>query len=152
MIDPKRLLVLVGPQHLAKGLERGFQELDTYIIGSPIQPSLAANLGGAALGMLGSLFVGSPWDEILAIMGGHMSTKLWDYVEAMIPPPAATRLRYVQGGVSAGGTQTLIPSTGAYVPRRPGLTQDIRYAPEQRVVTSPKFIPGVLRPKFQLGN
>ena len=50
MSNPKRLLVLVGPQHLAKGLERGFQELDTYIVGSPIQPSLAANLLGAAGG------------------------------------------------------------------------------------------------------
>lgn len=148
MIDPKRLLVLVGPQHLAKGIERAFQELDTYIIGSPIQPSLAANLGGATLGMLGSLFVGSPFDEVLAIMGGHMSTKLWDYIEAMIPVPAA-RLRYVQGG---GSPQTLIPSTGGFVPTRPGLTQSIRYSPEQRIVHSPKFIPGVLRPKFALGS
>jgi len=156
MINPKRLLTLVGPQHLSKGLERGIQELDTYIVGSPIQPSLAANLAGASLGMLGSLFVKAPWDEVLAVMGGHMSTKLWDYVEAMIPAPTLARLRYVQGGgspqVSAGGTQTLIPSTGAYVPRRPGLTQDIRYSPQQRIVTSPKFIPGVLRPKFQLGS
>lgn len=162
MITPKKLLVLVGPQHLAKGLERGFQELDTYIVGSPIQPSLAANLLGAAGGMLGSLFVKAPWDEVLAIMGGHMSTKLWDYLEAMmtgLPLAARARaanMRYVQGGgspqVSAAGTQTLIPSTGAYVPRRPGLTQDIRYFPQQRIVTSPKFIPGVLRPKFQLGS
>lgn len=36
-------------------------------------------------------------------------------------------------------------------PTRPGLSDVIKYSPEQRVITAPKFIPGVLKPKFSLG-
>lgn len=46
---------------------------------------------------------------------------------------------------------TLIRTTGMMVPTRPGLTERIRYAPEQRIITAPKFIPGVLRPRYGLG-
>lgn len=140
-MDPKSILIKVGPQHLAKGLERGYRELDNILVGWPIQPSLVANLGTAAVGLLGAFFAPAPLDEILAIWGGHHSTTLWDYIEAMIPPAGAR----VRTGLS------YIPSTGAFVPTRPGLGETIRYAPEQRVVTAPKFIPGVLRPKYQHG-
>lgn len=140
-MDPKTLLIKWGPQHPAKGLERGFRELDNYIVGWPVQPSLVANSAATVLGAVGALMTTGPIDEILALWAGHHSTTLWDYLEGMITPPPALR----------AGTRTLIPSTGAYVPTRPGLTQRIRYSPEQRVVTGPKFIPGVLRPKYQHG-
>ncbi len=39
---------------------------------------------------------------------------------------------------------------GGY-PVRQGLTTQVRYSPEQRILTAPKFIPGVLRPKFMHG-
>jgi len=36
-------------------------------------------------------------------------------------------------------------------PARAGLSDVIRYGPEQRIITAPKFTPGVLKPKFMLG-
>lgn len=145
MIDPKGILIKWGPQHLAKGIERGLEELDKIIVGSPVQPSLIGNLAFTGIGALGGFLAPAPYDEILAIWGGHHSTTLWDYLEAGMAPPAA-RLAMSQAGL------TYIPTTGQYVPARPGLGASIKYAPEQRVVTAPKFIPGVLRPKFQLGS
>lgn len=139
-MELKSILVKWGPQHLAKGVERGLVELDKIIVGSPIQPSLAGNLAFSALGAAGAFMAPAPWDEILAIWGGHHSTTLWDYLEGMISPAPTAR---------AG--LTYMPTTGRFVATRPGLGTAVKYAPEQRVVTSPKFIPGVLRPKYQHG-
>jgi len=139
-LDFKEVLVKVGPQHLAKGVERAFVELDKIIVGWPVAPSLIGNVGMTLAGVVGALMAPSPYDEVLAIWGGHHSTTLWDYLEAGLTPAARARL---------GGTY--IPTTGQFVPTRPGLGAAIKYAPEQRVVTAPKFVPGVLRPKYQHG-
>lgn len=135
------LVKLWGPQHVAKGIERGLIEVDKLVVGWPVQPSLLGNLGMAAVGAIGAFMTGAPIDEFLAIMGGHHSTTLWDYLEAMLAPPAVARAGY-----------TYIPTTGQFVPTRPGLATQVKYAPEQRVFTAPKFVPGVLRPKYQLGS
>jgi len=142
--DVKGLLIKWGPQHLAKGIERGLLEVDKVIVGWPVQPSLLGNIGMTVLGAVGAMMAPAPYDEILAILGGHHSTTLWDYAEKAMTPAAYAR-------VSAGAGMTYIPTTGQYVPTRPGLSAEVRYAPEQRVVTAPKFIPGVLRPKFMHG-
>ncbi|MCJ7767542.1 hypothetical protein MUP79_04050, partial [Candidatus Bathyarchaeota archaeon] len=141
----KEILIAWGPQHLAKGVERGLKEVDKVIVGWPVQPSLLGNLGLAALGAIGAFIAPKPFDEVLAIYGGHHSTTLWDYAEAAMTPAAALRMQ------SGGAGLTYIPTTGQMVPTRPGLGATVRYAPEQRVVTAPKFIPGVLRPKYQHG-
>lgn len=142
-MDIKSVLMKVGPQHLAKGIERGLVELDNVIVGWPVQPSLVGNVAMTLIGVGGALMAPAPFDEVLALLGGHHSTTLWDYIEAGLapaPPPPAVR---------AG--MTYIPTTARLVPTRPGLGARVRYAPEQRVVTAPKFIPGVLRPKYQHG-
>lgn len=143
-MDAKALLIKWGPQHIAKGVERALLEADKIIVGSPIQPSLAGNIALTAIEAMAGFFAPSPWDEILITMGGHHSTTLWDYLEAMMTPAARVGL--------GRPTMTYIPTTGQFVPTRPGLGETVRYAPEQRVVTAPKFIPGALRPKYQLGS
>ena len=147
VMNVKTLLVKIGPQHLAKGVERAFDELDNIIVGSPIQPSLAGNLGMSVLGAIGAFVAPKPYDEILAIWGGHHSTTLWDYLETALVPTVAR----ARAGV-ARAARTYMPTTGRFVPTRPGLATTVKYAPEQRVVTAPKFIPGVLRPKFMHGG
>lgn len=136
------LIAKWGPQHIAKGVERGLIEVDRAVVGWPVKPSLIGNLGMTAVGAIGAFMTGPPWDEALAILGGHHSTTLWDYLEELLAPAAAR----------AAAAYTRIPTTGQLVPTRPGLAAAIKYAPEQRVVTAPKFIPGVLRPKYQLGS
>lgn len=56
------------------------------------------------------------------------------------PPAAGLRLAAIPA-----------PSQVAGYPVAPGLTTRVRYAPEQRILTAPKFIPGVLRPKYMHG-
>lgn len=142
--DLRTLLVRWGPQHLAKGIERGLEEVDNVVTGLPVKASLIGNLGFAALGAMGGFMAPAPYDDILLTWGGHHSTTLWDYLEEAITPAAALRRLTAR-------TTSLLQPTGT-VGYRPGLASEIRYAPEQRVITAPKFVPGVLRPKFQLGS
>ena len=145
--DVRTLLVRWGPQHLAKGIERGLEEVDKVVTGLPVQASLIGNLGFAAIGAIGGFMAPAPWDDILLTWGGHHSTTLWDYLETMVTPAAGLRRLAARAGLGA----SLQQPTGT-VGYRPGLGSEIRYAPEQRVITAPKFVPGVLRPKFQLGS
>lgn len=140
-MDIKQILVKWGPQHLAKGVEMGLDELDNIIVGWPVKPSFVGNLAATGLGAIGAFMAPAPYDEILMTYAGHHSTKLWDYLKL----PTGVR-------VASRPSMTYIPSTGELVSTRPGLGESIKYAPEQRVVTAPKFIPGVLRPKYQLGS
>ena len=130
-----------GPQFVAKAGEMGFNYLDTVITGWPVQPSLALNALAAGGGAIAAFLAKAPIDHMLAIASGHFATKLVDYIA--LPAAPAARL---------GLGQTYIPSTGQFVPTRPGLSQNIRYGPEQRVVTAPKFTTTNLRPKYQLGS
>jgi hypothetical protein len=61
------------------------------------------------------------------------------------------RIGMTTATAGAGARLTSIPTTGQFIPTRPGLGATVRYAPEQRIVTAPKFIPGVLRPKYMHG-
>lgn len=143
-IGVKGLFTAIGPQVLAKGVEWGLEELDKVITGWPVQPSLIGNLGFTALGAIGAFIAPEPFDLILAIYGGHHLTAAEDGIIAAFATPAA-RLSASRAGL------TYIPTTGQMVPTRPGLSANVRYAPEQRIVTAPKFIPGVLRPKYLHG-
>lgn len=79
--------------------------------------------------------------EIIAFVAGAGVgiAALWAYQEFVLTPT----IRAI--------TQARVYQAPAYVATRPGLTRQIRYAPEQRVVTAPRFIPGRLRPKYQHG-
>ena len=98
--------LIVGSQHIFKGLERGFEEIDAAMNkeAAPVfeRPSTWINtVGGVALVLL-PRFVRMPdvVDVLLTVGGGHMTTKIWDYVEeyaaptlaatpAFVPPPAS---------------------------------------------------------------
>jgi len=166
------ILIRMSPQHLAKGVERGLEELDKVIVGLPVKPSLIGNVGFSIAGAVGALMAPSPYDEILAIWGGHHSTTLWDYLEAAVSPAARLGLgnpgRLSPGGPSYGATwgpYTYIPTTDQFVPTRPGLgvavgtrlatravKAQVDVGPYAGGLVAPKFIPGALMPKFQLGS
>jgi len=91
--------LVVGSQHIFKGLERGFEEIDTYMgkAGAPVfeRPSTWINTVGGLVLVLLPRFVRMPGiaDVLLTVGGGHMTTKVWDYIEeymaAAPPAPAA---------------------------------------------------------------
>lgn len=90
LMEPVKLLTYWGPQHLAKGLERGFEEVDRVTGKTALKPverpSFYLNVAGAIAGALGALYLGPPFDMVAAIWGGHHSTTLWDYAEEYIAP------------------------------------------------------------------
>ena len=79
--------VIVGGEHVAKGLERAFWEIDIRT-GRAAEPphkrvSTWASLGvGVASIVAGAMgWVPYPWDLFLVSMGGHLTTEVWDIVE-----------------------------------------------------------------------
>lgn len=143
MLDPKKLIVKIGPQHLGKGVSLVLKEIDNVFPTLPIKASLIGNLGFTAMGVAGGFLAPAPFDEVLAIWGGFHSTELWDYLSGGITP---TALSFRQGN---GAT---------LVPTRPGLREDVITRPKVDVgpyaggMGAPKFTPGVLRPKFMHGS
>jgi len=86
------ILKYYGPQHLAKGIERGFEEVDRITGRAALppheRPSFWGNVGMTVVGALGALLLPEPWDLVLAVWGGHHSTTLWDFAEEYIPVAA----------------------------------------------------------------
>jgi len=87
MVTWKDVGVVYGGQHIAKGLERGFVEVDRAVgreaLAPHERPSTWLNMGlGIGLPLLAVLTkVRDPWGLVLVSMGGHMTTKVWDYAE-----------------------------------------------------------------------
>lgn len=106
-VSYREIGVVYGAQHLAKGAERGFEEIDTYMGKSALKPherpstwlNMGLGFGLPIITYLARRRIKTPWDLLLISAGGHMSTKVWDYAEeyATIPVTAAamTRPRYV---------------------------------------------------------
>ena len=144
MLDPKAIIVKVGPMHLGKGVSLVLKEIDNVFPGLPVKASLVGNLGFTALGVAGGFLAPAPLDEVLAIWGGFHSTELWDYLQEGLTPTA--RLAFKQGN----GTRL--------VPTRPGLSEAVITRPKVEVgpyaggMGAQQFTPGVLRPKFMLGS
>ena len=131
---PIELLKYWGPQHLGKGIERGLVEIDRITGRAALppheRPSFYGNLLMTIGGALGLVFAPEPWDLVLAIWGGHHSTKLWDYAEEYAAPaarvvyrPAAPAPRYVAErpyAIPTGATRPTAVPTRRYTPNPKG--------------------------------
>jgi len=93
MVTWKDVGIVYGGQHIAKGLERGFVEIDRATgreaLAPHERPSTWLNIGlGIGLPLLAVLVkVRDPWGLVLVSMGGHMTTKVWDYAEEYLGSP-----------------------------------------------------------------
>jgi len=101
-----------GAQHIAKGINRALIEVDrmTGKAAAPIQerPSVWTSIGlgiGLPLAAL-YLKVRDPYDKLLILIGGFLSTNVWDYIEETIAAAGG-------GGGAAAYTPT------AYIPPTP---------------------------------
>lgn len=142
MLKPKEMLVKIGPQHLGKGVSYVLAELDNVLPDWPVKPSLIGNIGLTIAGCLGGFFAPEPLDEILVIWGGHHSTNLWDYLRTGIAPPPTARL---------SSNPRLVPTRGLAKPVDIA-HRKVEVGPYAGGAGAPKFIPGVLRPKFTHGS
>jgi hypothetical protein len=102
--------LIYGGSHIAKGLERAFVEVDKRLgkAASPVQerPSTWLNVGlGLALPVVSAaLKVKEPLVTLLALVGAHMSTKVWDYLEEYMA---------AAGGGGAAAYRAYVPATPA---------------------------------------
>jgi len=92
-ITVRDLAIVYGSQHIGKGIVRGLEYLDTLYPGAVFgaDPSLVADLFGTVGGILGGLYLKSPFDVLSALIGGYMSTDLWRHAEKMAAPAVAVR-------------------------------------------------------------
>jgi hypothetical protein len=103
--------LIYGGSHIAKGLERAFVEVDKYVgkAASPVQerPSTWLNVVlGVALPVVSAALKvkKEPLGTLLALVGAHMSTKVWDYVEEYMA---------AAGGGGAAAYRAYVPATPA---------------------------------------
>lgn len=113
-LKPTDLLKVYGPQHVAKGVERGLVEVDRVTGRSALppheRPSFWGNVAGTIGASIGACVISPPWDMVLALIGGHMSTTLWDFGEEYLAPVAA-RARF--------RPPTPTPARARFTPTRP---------------------------------
>jgi len=126
MVNWKDVGIVYGGQHIAKGIERGFVEIDRATgreaLAPHSRPSTWLNIGlGIGLPLLAVMArVKAPWDLVLVSMGGHMTTKVWDYAEEYVGSPGGGTLTYKPAGgrayvyKPAGGQETVPPFKGKY--------------------------------------
>lgn len=103
-----------GAQHIAKGINRALIEVDRMAgkAAAPIQerPSVWTSIGlGIALPIAAMyLKVKDPYDKLLILIGGYLSTNVWDYIEEAMT------------GAGGGGAAAYTPT--AYIPPTPTLS------------------------------
>jgi len=96
-----------GAQHIAKGINRALVEVDrmTGKAGAPIQerPSVWTSIGlGIILPIVGVFGkIKDPYDKLMVLIGGYLSTNVWDYIEEAMTAAG--------GGGGAAATATYVP-------------------------------------------
>jgi hypothetical protein len=103
---------IVGGQHIGKALTKAFEMIDGYVgkAASPVQerPSTWINIGGGlALIVIPRISkrISPTLDYLMTVIGGYMTTKVWDYAEeSMAVAPAA---RFVAAPAPTPPTPTL---------------------------------------------
>jgi hypothetical protein len=122
---------IVGGQHLTKGLIKGFEMIDGYVgkAEAPVQekPSTWINtLGGLALIVTPRIRRVAPaLDYLMTVIGGYMTTKVWDYIEE---------------AMAAGATLRFAPTpTPTPAPAPAPTTETTPTAPETPTATGAKY-------------
>lgn len=89
--------IIYGLQQLGYAADYGLKYADTLrpegILGQPV--SLWGDLLGTILGIIGALKLKAPYDLASAMVGGYLSTNLWNQLARLVPmrvatPPALT--------------------------------------------------------------
>lgn len=120
--------LIYGGEHLGKGVQRALVEVDRMVpagfMGMPISEIVNIGAGVAIPVVLNYVWrPKAPWDKVLLLLGGYLSTSVWDYAEqatmsytpvprgqpqgyypgvytqaAMAPSPPITKAKYVVTG------------------------------------------------------
>lgn len=99
--------VIYGGQHIAKGLERAFDEVDKALgkEGETTfrRPSTLLNLGLGVFLPVIAIYgrVRDPLATLLVVIGGHMSTKVWEYVEEAMVGGSPAAAYWIPAGSSS---------------------------------------------------
>lgn len=83
MMTINDIAVVYGGQHIGQGVERLLEYLDVQypagIMG--VKASLIGDLLGTVGGVYGAMELDPPYDLLIALIGGHLSTNLWEQAE-----------------------------------------------------------------------
>jgi len=95
--------IIYGLQQLGFAADYGLKYADTLapegFLGQPI--SLWGDIFGSVGGILGALYLDEPYDLVAAMVGGYLSTDLWNQLARLVPMRVATppQLVYTPGTV-----------------------------------------------------
>lgn len=94
--------VIYGMQQLGYAADTGLKYVDTlYPQGFQGQPwSFWGDILGTIGGVLGALWLKAPYDLAAAMVGGYLSTNLWNQLVRLVPMRAPTALVYTPPGVA----------------------------------------------------
>ena len=88
----KEVGIIYGLQQLGFAADYGLKYADTLmpegLLGQPL--SLWGDIVGTIGGILGALYLPAPYDLAAAMVGGYLSTDLWNQVARMWPMRVAT--------------------------------------------------------------
>lgn len=113
MVSRNEALGINGAEFVAKGLERGFVEIDKATgreaLAPHLRPSTWINIIWGTGVQLFTVMrrVRGPWDLIGVSEGAHHLTKIVDYLEEYVAPPVAARVVYRPAPSGAGNQRVL---------------------------------------------
>jgi len=93
----KQVGIIYGLQQLGFAADYGLKYADTLrpegFLGQPI--SLWGDILGTIGGVVGALYLKAPYDQVAAMVGGYLSTNLWNHLARLVPmrvamPPQLT--------------------------------------------------------------
>ena len=117
--------IIVGSQHIAKGINKAFDIFVDPAVGKDTRNLIELGVGTALVLLPRFVRMGSTLDMVLTVIGGQMTTKVWDYVESKLTPTAAAVFvpapAPAPAPVPAPAPAPTAPSAPAYQPAGPML-------------------------------
>ena len=113
--------IIVGSQHIGKGINKLFDMYVEPSVGSDTRNLIEFGVGTALV--LIPRFVRMPniADMALTVIGGQMTTKIWDYVESKTAPAAAPVYAPATAPAPTPSPAEQAPAPSAYQPAGPML-------------------------------
>jgi len=119
MMSLNDIAVIYGGQHIGQGLERLLEFLDTQypegLMG--VKASLLGDVAGTVGGAYLAMELDPPYDLLAALIGGHVSTDLWEQAEEMMGGGTTARF------TSPGYKYTSTPQTQKQPAAQPRFTK-----------------------------
>ena len=113
--------IIVGSQHIGKGVNKLFDMYVEPSVGPDARNLIEFGVGTALVLIPRFVRMPSVADMALTVIGGQMTTKIWDYVESKTAPAAAPVYAPATAPAPTPSPAEQAPAPSAYQPAGPML-------------------------------